>query len=232
MKLLVLDTSTERGIVACVEGQKNLFSIELPYGLLNSQHLIPELARGLSSIGLNSNQLSGVVVGIGPGSYTGIRVGVTVAKTLSFACNIPLIGVCTLETFIPTNEGVFAVVIDAKIGGVYLQIGKYEKGLVTPLYPRSICSLAEALIILKDSRLIVTPNAQTLRPKLEALCSNVQWDWEECYPSPMQMAFLGSEKLLKGECPSEFDISDTTHLDLLYMRKTQAEIERDKLSQV
>jgi len=221
MKLLVLDTSTERGIVACLEDNRILFSVKLPFGLQNSQHLLPEIERGFKEIGLRTAQLDGIVVGIGPGSYTGIRVGAIVAKTIAFACQLPIVGICTLETFLPPSDGVFATVIDARIGGVYLQINKLESGKVLTLQPRVVCSLAEAALLLQECPLLVTPNTQSLRPKLEAVASDAHWQWEERYPSAQHMAALGVKKLKEQE-------GIDSHLDLLYMRKTQAELEKSQ----
>lgn len=221
MTILVIETSTERGVVACVSGDRQLFSVELPFGLLNSKFLLPELDRGLKSAGIVLSELTHVVVGIGPGSYTGIRVGVIVAKTLAFALEIPLIGICTLDSFLPDCEGEFATVIDAKIGGVYLQKGCFMKGQVSLLLERQVVSLAEAAILLKGVGLIVTPNAASLASKLAAHLSDSHWRWLECYPSVIQMAALGLEKYRAG------DYSTTGHLELLYMRKTQAEMERE-----
>lgn len=220
MTILVIETSTERGIVACVNGDHQLFSIELPFGLLNSQFLLPELDRGLKSSGIVLTDLTHVVVGIGPGSYTGIRVGVIVAKTLAFSLKIPLIGICSLDSFLPDCEGEFATVIDAKIGGVYLQKGCLKNGQVFPLLERQVVSLAEAAILLNlETELIVTPNATSLALKLATHAPESHWRWLECYPSAIRMAALGLEKYHFG------DYSITGHLDLLYMRKTQAEIE-------
>lgn len=219
MTILIIETSTERGIVACVKGDHQLFSVELPFGLLNSKFLLPELDRGLKSAGIVLSELTHVVVGIGPGSYTGIRVGVIVAKALAFALNIPLIGICTLESFLPDCEGEFAAVIDAKIGGVYLQKGSLKNGQVSTLLTRQVASLAEAAILLKETRLIVTPNAASLASKLAVHAPESHWRWLERYPSAIRMAALGLEKYHSG------DYSSTGHLELLYMRKTQAEIE-------
>ena len=222
MITLIIDTSTERGIVACVKDNAILFSNQLPFGLLNSQFLLPELHKALKTAKIDVKQLSHIVVGIGPGSYTGMRVGVIVAKTLSFSLHIPLIGVCSLDGFLPDCDGEFATVIDAKIGGVYLQKGCLKEGIIYPLIERCILPLQEATDLLKDTTLIVTPNATSLVTKFAAQLPQGNWIWQECYPNPLQLATIGMEKYRQGE------YTTSGHLDLLYMRKTQAEIEMDK----
>src|SRR5262249_52696695 len=123
MPLLIIETSTEQGCAAIVANGKVTFLAQIPTGLQNSTYLLPEIQRGLQLLDMDPQQLHSIAVGIGPGSYTGIRVGAIVAKTLSFALKKPLIGICSLKCFTPTLEGYFAVLIDAKIGGVYVLKG-------------------------------------------------------------------------------------------------------------
>ena len=60
-------------------------------------HLHPVMAQALAEAGLGMDQMDGIAVGVGPGSYTGIRIAVTAAKTLAWANRIPLVGVSSLH---------------------------------------------------------------------------------------------------------------------------------------
>lgn len=222
MRTLVLDTSTERGIVAYFENGRMIFTLELPKGMQNSKFLLPHLSNKLDELGIALKNIQGIIVGIGPGSYTGIRVGAIVAKTLASALNIPLIGVCTLDAFIPDNDSNFAAVIDAKVGGVYLQIGRRHNNKIhyeTPL----VLPLADAAKKLIDCEVLVTPQLEPLQSKLNSLLPKAP-KWEEKYPSVERLHFLGMKKYDEGNYSKE------GHLELMYMRKTQAEIERESNS--
>jgi tRNA threonylcarbamoyl adenosine modification protein YeaZ len=219
--MLILDTSTECGFVAIVEGSELLYHIQLPFGMQNAQSVLAKIQQGLASIGLTIDKMDFVGVGVGPGSYTGIRVGATIAKTLSFACGLPLVGVCSLDGFVPHDDGAFAAVIDAKIGGVYLQTGFFTKDLVTELSGPQIHPINSAVRILGNIPVLVTPNAAQLRPKLEKEIGVSQWLWQESYPSPLNMAIRAKQKIDR----QEFSLDG--HLDLLYLRKTQAEIDKE-----
>lgn len=221
MTTLVLETSTERGVLAVFNGDVCLFEEQLSLGLHNSHLLLPKLHEKMDALGFQLSELTAVVVGVGPGSYTGIRMGAIVAKTLAFAYRIPLIGICTLEAFIPEKDGRFAVVIDAKIGGAYMQKGERREGTALFGSAPQAYSLEETVKLLQGTETIVTPSAEKIRPKLESLGLGPQCSWLETYPSAAQMMKVAAKK--KG-----VDVGDASHLDLLYLRKTQAEIEKER----
>ena len=215
MRGIVLDTCTERGVVAIVEGTNIIFQAQLPFGLQNAQFLLPTLQAGLKDASIELNTLAYIATGVGPGSYTGIRVGVTVAKTLAFACRMPIVGICTLDVFVPDNEGSFAVVIDAKIGGIYMQTGiKHGGGRFEVTSDPMVCTLDEGAKRLEHIPTIVTPNAEKIRLKFAQLTGCA---WMESAPSCERLAELAQIKLRAG---------NHERFELLYMRKTQAELEK------
>lgn len=208
MKTLFLDTSTERGVVAIFEHAELLFIQELPFGLQNSKILMPTIAEALNRVNLQPNELDLIAVGKGPGSYTGIRVGVAAAQAMAYAHKISLVGISSLYGFIPEEDGIFAAMIDAKIGGVYYIKGKRlgetieyfsEPALVSPIDIRSH---------LDDVKRIVTPNEKALKLIFP------EKHYVECYPSAQHVV-----KIALSQPPQD-------KIDILYLRKTQAEIER------
>jgi tRNA threonylcarbamoyladenosine biosynthesis protein TsaB len=201
---LLIETSTERALVALVKEGELLFHADLPFGYQHSRHLLPTLDRGLREQRLTMRDMGAVVVGVGPGSYTGLRVGAMTAKALAFASEVPLVGICTLHTFIPSSAATFAVLIDAKIGGAYIAI---EGG------PPQVCPLEELGVRLEGIQRLVTPNAAALQVKLAQLYPGNSWQWEEAAPNPLQLARLAVGKLDRGEFSLDGD------LDLLYLRE-------------
>jgi len=103
--ILVLDTSTNQGFVGTCE---NVHRLKGSTGLFEALETY-----------LPSQKIETIRVGMGPGSYTGIRVGVVAAKGLAHALKIPLSGFTSLQAWIPKEEGSFAVLLDAKVGGFY-----------------------------------------------------------------------------------------------------------------
>lgn len=204
---LLIETGTERGLVALVEQSRVVEAIALPFGFQNSKTLLPAIAALLKKHSLSPSDLKFIGIGAGPGSYTGLRVGVAAAKGLAFACDLPLIAISTLETF---RSGQEVVLIDAKIGGAYVLL---ESGLpqVVPL---------ENLHIEKGTH-VATPQANPLRKKWEKLYPEQELVWEEKGPDPQTMARLAWDKWNRKE------YSLNGEVEILYLRKTQAEIEKN-----
>lgn len=122
---LIIDTSSEQTILGIARKQEVLASQISPHANKLSQSLMPDLQRLLQRANLTLKQIDEIAVGIGPGSYTGTRVGVAIAKSLHFALNRPLLrGFCSLLAYIPPLEGKFACVMPSKTGDFYLLKGE------------------------------------------------------------------------------------------------------------
>ena len=131
--LLAIDTSTENCSVALVhDGKLTTRDIESPRE--HSQKLLPFVEEALDSAGVSLAELDGLVVGAGPGSFTGVRIGVSMAQGLAFSADLPVYPVCSLQALaqqaIRKNDvaGVVAC-IDARMGEVYYALYENESGI-------------------------------------------------------------------------------------------------------
>lgn len=113
--ILYLDTSTERGLLQFGSQIKLL-----PYGLSSSEHLATAIAELLD--GAIPTQIA---CGVGPGSYTGMRVAASYAKHLALAWNLPLASFCSCDLF-AASEGKSCVLFDARSAGCYTR--RYQDG--------------------------------------------------------------------------------------------------------
>lgn len=93
---LAIDTSTATMAGAIASGEQQLASVQTQAERNHSIHIMTNIEAMLNASGLHVNELDGIVTGIGPGSYTGVRIAVTAAKTLAWICNKPLVGVSSL----------------------------------------------------------------------------------------------------------------------------------------
>lgn len=121
MKLLALDTATPFVVVAACDGERGFERVcETP--MKHGEQLAPLIQQVLGDAGWSPSDLTGIVVGVGPGPFTGLRVGLVTARTLGFALGIPVRGFCTLDAFAidAAVDGPFTVVTDARRREVYL----------------------------------------------------------------------------------------------------------------
>ena len=115
MSILAIDTAASRTSVAIIENGKVIFS-ESRDGAMSHGPALPELV----STAIANREISEVLVGMGPGPYTGLRVGITFAQTFAWARNIPVRGFCSLDAIAAqVNEPDFIVAIDARRKEVY-----------------------------------------------------------------------------------------------------------------
>jgi tRNA threonylcarbamoyladenosine biosynthesis protein TsaB len=111
---LAIDTATSRTIVAMVDDGKVLFE-NFHEGAMDHGKAITELVSQALKVCPVPNQ---VVVGMGPGPFTGLRVGITFAHTFALARNIPVIGVCSLDSIV-IDQDEYTVAIDARRKEIY-----------------------------------------------------------------------------------------------------------------
>ncbi|SCW69937.1 tRNA threonylcarbamoyladenosine biosynthesis protein TsaB [Paenibacillus tianmuensis] len=95
--MLSVDTSTVSMTTALTRGREILGEITSKAERNHSLYLVPNLQRLMAECGVRPDELSAFAVGVGPGSYTGVRIGVTVAKTFAWTQKLALLGVSTLE---------------------------------------------------------------------------------------------------------------------------------------
>ena len=119
---LAIDTATSRTIVGVIAGDKVLFE-SFHEGATEHGFAITELVMKTLEICPKPDQ---VVVGMGPGPFTGLRVGITFAHSFALAREIPVIGVCSLDA-IDVKESEYTVAIDARRKEIYW--AKYKDGL-------------------------------------------------------------------------------------------------------
>lgn len=125
MLTLVIDTATPNMYIA-VGNDKLIKEVYLKNIKNHSEHLMLEIIKLLDECKIDKKLLERIVVGVGPGSYTGVRIGVVVAKMLCYSLNIKLFEISSLYIQGSTND-LFSSIIDARRGNVFA--GIYENGI-------------------------------------------------------------------------------------------------------
>jgi len=94
---LAIDTSTDTASLALVQDSEVLAELTWRCGQNHTTQLLPHLSHLLNQVNLSLQSASCIIVARGPGSYNGLRVGISTAKGLAFSLGIPIIGISTLE---------------------------------------------------------------------------------------------------------------------------------------
>jgi len=127
MKVLAFDTSTKKGSVALTDGEKLIAECQQDLDIRHTEQLLPSIDKILNENSWKIGDIEGIAVSIGPGSFTGLRIGLATAKAFAGANNIPLIGVSSLEALAcnaqPSEYPVVAI-LDARRKEVFASLVK------------------------------------------------------------------------------------------------------------
>lgn len=121
MKILLIDTTTSNVLVSIVNDGKVLYNYHEQIKEDMSSKIIPIIDNAFKNVNFELKDIDKILVANGPGSFTGIRVGVTVAKTISWALNIDIVPISSLELIATTKTDKKYIVpmIDARRGNVF-----------------------------------------------------------------------------------------------------------------
>ena len=208
MKLLAIDTSTEACSVALRVGS-DLLHLDEVCPQQHSKRVLPMVQQLLTDSGLTLQQLDGIVFGRGPGSFTGVRIGVGVTQGLAFGADIPVYGVSTLAAMAQAAyrlHGAKQVVsaIDARMAEIYLGFFALDEKLLMQEVGVEIAIKPTALndCPLNGDCVGVGTGWQTYRePMLSWLAAAgvVQISDEILYPSAQDMLALAVPAFASGK---------------------------------
>jgi tRNA threonylcarbamoyladenosine biosynthesis protein TsaB len=132
MIVLGLDTCLSSCSVAALDGERVLASAREVMARGHQERLAPMAQAVMAEAGLAFDKLDRIAVTVGPGSFTGLRVGIAFAKGLALALAKPAVGIGTLEALAAEAEGLVFPAIDARRGQLYLQAFEDGRALMAP----------------------------------------------------------------------------------------------------
>ena len=190
MKVLAFDTSSKALSLAILEDKQVLAETMINIKKNHSITLMPAIDFLMASLDWTPKDLDRIVVAEGPGSYTGLRIAVATAKTLSHTLNIELVGMSSLLALVPRQqEGLFVPLMDARRNNVYA--GFYENA--QPVLPEAHLSFAEVIEKVKDAEQVtfvgeVGPFVEQIQEQLP------QASYQETLPNAANLALLAWDK--------------------------------------
>ena len=166
MKILAVDTATESCSVAVIDGDILLAESTSHTGQTHSRQLLPILDTVLVQAGLKTAQLDGFAVSVGPGSFTGLRIGISAVKGLAYCLNRPVAGVSSLQTLAfqcGQKPYLICPVIDARKKEVYFGHYRFNKGRLEKKGQERVASPAQAIRGIQEPCLFVGNGAKLYR---------------------------------------------------------------------
>lgn len=244
MLILAIETSTKVGSVALLESsgeeggggtsEKILGELTIHLGGNHSASLMPALDHLLQETNLDIGQVQGIALALGPGSFTGLRVGVATVKGLAYALNVPVVGISTLDTLAHNlcyASTLVCPVLDARKNEVYAAIyqgnGSGHLERITPDLVISPEELSRQLtgkgkVIFLGDALQVYGEIWQKKLGAQALFAPP----ELSYPRAVQVGRLGLAKFQSGQTLNPFSFTP------LYLRRSEAEINWELKSKV
>lgn len=202
MTILAIDTSNEVLGVALVDETKVIGEYITNLKKNHSVRVMPAIQQLMADCNIEPSDLDKIVVAKGPGSYTGVRIGVTIAKTMAWSLGIPLSGVSSLAVLAASGrdfDGYLSPLFDARRGLIYTGLYQYkDKQLVTVKEDRNILA-TEWVNQLKEEnkRVLFIGNDVPLHKETFISVLGEQAEFArlpEYNPRPGELGYLGMDK--------------------------------------
>ena len=218
MKILSIDTASDLCTVAILEDKECIKEITISDARTHSEKIMPIIEQVLAESNLNLKDINLFVCDKGPGSFTGIRIGVATVLAFQDSLDIPAVGINSLEAlaYNVKQNGIICSLIDAKNNNVYLGIFKLENNEYIKCQEPKFANIDEAISLLKTYSSSITFVGDGAIAYKDLLKSNL----ENCLfidkndLSSYSLGLAGFETYKKGI---------ETSLMPLYLRKSQAE---------
>jgi len=228
MKILAFDGTAKAATVAVSEDEKILGLYTVDNGLTQSELLLPMAENLLSSLNLSFKDIELFATSVGPGSFTGVRIGVSLVKGLAFGRNIPCVGISTIEALAENLRGLKGILVpcmDARRGQVYSAVFRCDGNRIERLTDDraiALSALAEELKQYEGESIYLSGDGYSVAKKALseagiALCETPELLILENAASVCKIA---AKKFYNGETLCDSEISP------VYLRMPQAERER------
>lgn len=227
MKVLAIDTSTMISSISVLEDEVILGEYSLNQEKTHSELLLPMTQSLISGLGMELKDIDVFAVGMGPGSFTGLRIGMSAVKTMAQVLDKKIVGVSTLEALAHgvLSEKLIMPLIDARGKRFFSAVYKWEDGRLVNIVEEGLYKLDKIKDFLKssDKEYLLVGEATNLVKNDFVEINNIEYAHQalnNCIAS--NIAVIAKGKAANFEFDSYFDLAPN------YIRKPQAELDFGK----
>lgn len=222
MLILALDTATLVSSVALAGPDRLLAELTLQTKKTHSERLMPHIEQLLALADTDKTAVGAVAVSIGPGSFTGLRIGLATAKALAYALHIPLVGVPTLAALAfgcPAPGTFLAPTMDAQKGNIYVALYRWQNGGLEEIMAPAVMehAVAAAELRTRAGQALVLGEAVDMYAAAFRAAGHVVAEPHVAMPRAGSVALLGARLLAAGTS------HDAMTLEPYYIRRSEAE---------
>ena len=225
MSILAIDTATQVSSVAVASEARLSAELTMQARLTHSETLLPHMEQVLKMANVKKEDLDGIAVSIGPGSFTGLRIGLAAAKAVCYALKLPLIGVPTLEAMAwhyPVSGVRIVTLLDAQKGNAYRQSFRFHEGRMEAQEEITVSGLPEVISYCGEMKepvvLLGDVVPKKIAGKLELPANVSLAPAHLVMPRAACVAMVGLKKLAAGEVGNVMD------MEPVYIRRSEAEV--------
>lgn len=220
-----IDTSGYINAVGIVDGRKVLADVAFPARTDSLEQIVDNIDTVLKQADLTLKDVDGIGVGLGPGSWTGIRVGVTVGKMLAFAAGKPVAGISTLRALAyaaKNHSSLVCSIVSVGTGdAVYAGLYRVREGEIIREGDYFISSVPDLSTLIKETCVLVGTGVFAQAESMSRASGNNVIPLEK-HPSGAAVAALAEKRLALGKC------DDVLSLTPLYLKESTAKVFVDK----
>jgi tRNA threonylcarbamoyladenosine biosynthesis protein TsaB len=223
MRILAVDTAAKSCSVAIMAAGSLSAELITLKDETHSKHLMELIHKVLGMAGFRVGELDGLAVTIGPGSFTGLRIGVSTVKGLAHALNKPVVGVSSLDALAwqcADRSHLICALLDARKGEVYSATYRFENDTLTQKSLENVTAPEVAVEGLKEPCVFIGSGAQLYRRNI----INVLGNLANFVPEDQNIIRASSVGFLSMEKFKTHDTSEAAGLVPHYIRKSDAEL--------
>ncbi len=224
MKVLGIDTSTSCASIGLADENSAISDYLLDIPVTHSERLLDSIEYVLKGASVSIEDLEGWAISLGPGSFTGLRIGVSTMKGLAFATRRPVAGIATLDVVafnVSPTPHLICPMLDARKGEVYTAFYRYDNAfLLKRLSAYQVFSPKDLRQKISEKTIFLGSGVKTYRSYLEDSLKGLALFVPDPLNSPhgATVARLGIERIQKNQ------VVDLSTFTPIYVRASEAEI--------